>query len=258
MKAEFHFEHSSVQVDLDRGIDLSEPFTDQGNGTLAWGIEHPRFSPVEMGDFVGSVEEGGSVNFRDLFLNPHGNGTHTECLGHITKKLYSVNRNWAASFHRALLIELEPSVLKDAEAPRQKGDHLFLREQVEAKLEEAGADIDALIVRTHPYPGSRPQDYSGSNPPYFHPDAMRCLREREIQHLLTDLPSVDKEDDGGDLLAHHTFWNVPDDPDHGRTITELIRVPEEAEEGDYLLELQVAPVENDAAPSRPVIHPILG
>jgi arylformamidase len=258
MTAEFHFEHGSVQVDLDRGIDLSDPFTDHGNGPLAWGIDHPKFSPVRAGDFVGSVAEGGSVNFRDLFLNPHGNGTHTECLGHITERPYSVNRKWEASFHVATLIEVEPAVLEEAEAPREKGDHLFLRQQFEEKLEGKRPDISALIVRTHPYPGTRPRNYSGNDPPYFHPDAIGYLRERGIRHLLTDLPSVDKENDGGMLPAHHAFWNVPEDPDHERTISELIRVPEGTEEGNYLLELQVAPVENDAAPSRPVIHPIIG
>ena len=35
--------------------------------------------------FTGSVAEGGSVNFRNIAFNPHGNGTHTECLGHITE-----------------------------------------------------------------------------------------------------------------------------------------------------------------------------
>jgi hypothetical protein len=36
------------------------------------------------------------------------------------------------------------------------------------------------------------------------------LHESGIQHLLIDLPSVDKEKDEGKLLAHKAFWNVTD------------------------------------------------
>ena len=74
--------------------------------------------------------------------------------------------------------------------------------------------------------------------------------------MLLDLPSVDKEIDGGVLAFHHAFWNVPNHPDSSRTITELIYVPNELSDGAYLLELQVSNFENDAAPSRPILYPI--
>ena len=61
----------------------------------------------------------------------------------------------------------------------------------------------------------------------------------------------------GRLEAHHAFWRVPDHPRHGCTITELIHVPESARDGLYLLNLQVAPMDNDAAISRPVLHPLV-
>ncbi len=77
--------------------------------------------------------------------------------------------------------------------------------------------------------------------------------ERGIKHLLIDQPSVDKEEDGGALAAHKAFWNIPKNPELHATITELIFVPDEVEDGLYLLNLQVAPMENDAAPSRPVL-----
>ena len=52
--------------------------------------------------------------------------------------------------------------------------------------------------------------------------------ESGIQHLLIDLPSVDKEKDKGELLAHKAFWNVTDvntlndDARLDCTITEMI------------------------------------
>jgi kynurenine formamidase len=256
MIAEFHFESGSIRVDLDQGIDLSDPFTDQGVGPLAWGVDHPRFTAVKSGDFVGSVKGGGPVNFRDLFLNPHGNGTHTECLGHITETVHSVNEQPRPSFHKALLLNVAPSEQRTDESPREKGDAVIHKEGIEKALDRHEG-ITALILRTYPYPGRRPRTYSGSNPPYFDPEVMDLLREKGVVHLLTDLPSVDKENDGGLLPAHHAFWKVPEEPDRDRTITELIRVPEETPEGVYLLDLRVAPVENDAAPSRPLIFPPL-
>ena len=41
------------------------------------------------------------------------------------------------------------------------------------------------------------------------------------------------------------------------SITEMIYVPDEIEDGTYLLELQFAPFENDASPSRPVLYRFL-
>jgi arylformamidase len=42
-----------------------------------------------------------------------------------------------------------------------------------------------------------------------------------------------------------------------RTITEMIHVPGEVPDGDYLLELQLPHFINDAAPSRPVLYAVL-
>jgi hypothetical protein len=72
------------------------------------------------------------------------------------------------------------------------------------------------------------------------------LRESGIQHLLIDLPSVDKEKDEGKLLAHKAFWNVTDVNDLNldarleATITEMIYVPDNVADGSYLLNLQIA------------------
>jgi hypothetical protein len=84
--------------------------------------------------------------------------------------------------------------------------------------------------------------------------AATFLRVLGVNHLLIDTPSVDREEDGGELLAHHAFWNVPDEPRYRATITELIYVPDEIEDGPYILNIQMAPFENDASPSRPVLY----
>ena len=76
------------------------------------------------------------------------------------------------------------------------------------------------------------------------------------KHLLIDLPSVDRELDGGKLVFHHAFWQVPIDPQFDKTITELIYVNDSIKDGSYILEIQTAPFENDASPSRPILYEI--
>jgi hypothetical protein len=56
------------------------------------------------------------------------------------------------------------------------------------------------------------------------------------------------------MAAHKAWWCYPEQPRFDASITELIYVPEEIPDGFYLLNLQVAPVESDAAPSRPVLY----
>jgi hypothetical protein len=75
--------------------------------------------------------------------------------------------------------------------------------------------------------------------------------------LLVDLPSVDKEKDGGALLAHNAFWNTTGKIRINATITEFIFVPNEVEDGEYLLNLMIAPFENDATPSKPILYKII-
>lgn len=73
---------------------------------------------------------------------------------------------------------------------------------------------------------------------------------------------VDKERDEGKLVAHKAFWNVTDvnhlnvDARLNSTITEMIFVPNEVHDGNYVLNLQIASFENDASPSKPILYSI--
>ncbi len=87
-------------------------------------------------------------------------------------------------------------------------------------------------------------------------EAVDFLRLRGILHLLVDLPSIDKEEDGGKLLAHKAFWDVDGIPRVDATLTELVFVPSSVDDGSYLLNLQIAPFQNDATPSKPVLYEI--
>ena len=71
---------------------------------------------------------------------------------------------------------------------------------------------------------------------------------------------MDREEDEGKLLAHKAFWNVKDvnnlndDARMNCTITEMIFVDDEIQDGNYILNLQIASFENDASPSKPILY----
>jgi hypothetical protein len=82
------------------------------------------------------------------------------------------------------------------------------------------------------------------------------LAENGVQHLLTDLPSVDREEDAGAMAAHKAFWQYPHSPRLQATISEMVFVPNEAKDGLYFLNLQIASFESDASPSKPILYPL--
>jgi len=205
---------------------------------------------VRTEHYTGSIAEGGSVNFRDIFFNPHGHGTHTECLGHITKEVHSINQNLKEFFFEAQVVSVEPEL-------RNVGDETD-RVVTLKQFEGLHIEHEALILRTLPNTAEKEtMNYSSSNPAYLEKEIAQFLIEKGVKHFLLDLPSVDRESDGGALDFHHTFWEVPDNPNFERTITELIFVPDSIADGHYILNMQVAPFENDASPSRPVLYRIL-
>ena len=198
-----------------------------------------------MEDFIGKVTEGSSTNFNTIQFNPHAHGTHTECVGHITREFYSINESLKTFFFSAKLISIEPE--------KRGEDMVITKAQILEKFESGSAE--ALIIRTLPnYIEKRSRKYSNTNPPYLEEEAAKYIREIGVKHLLIDLPSVDREKDDGKLLAHKAFWNYPKNTRFDATITELIYVPNKVEDGNYLLNLQIASFENDATPSKPVLY----
>ncbi|MFA9193127.1 cyclase family protein [Flavobacterium sp. FBOR7N2.3] len=244
---------NNFEIDLSKPIDISIPLSNTEENPIAWYIEKPEIKPVVFGDWTGSVKEGASTNFNNIQFNPHGHGTHTECLGHITKEFYSINQCLKQFFFLAELISIEPEI--------QGENAVITKNQLEPLLN--GKTPEALIIRTLPnLANKKHQNYSNTNPPYLSEEAAIFIRENGIQHLLIDLPSVDKEHDEGKLLAHKAFWNVKDvtnlnaDARLNCTITEMIFVADAILDGSYFLNLQIASFENDASPSKPILFKI--
>jgi arylformamidase len=253
--AKINFQDKILTIDLSKPIDISIPLR-AGNETVnAWYVDEMRIDPVRTEHFLGSVEEGGHVNFRDISFNPHGNGTHTECVGHIDKHVHSINETLNRTFFFGELITIEPEVWSQTEEWREIGDRIIHKQQLEEVLKN---NPEALIIRTSPNSDEKcKMHYSNTNPPYLSHSAAKAIRDAGVKHLLIDLPSVDREKDGGQMLAHKAFWNFPNNPIKDATITELIYVRNEIEDGSYLLEIQIAPFVNDASPSKPTLYSLL-
>lgn len=244
----FPFGTQSVEVDLHLPIDLSLPMHSGAQNPNAFHIPQPRFEPIQVGSFVGSVAKGSGANCENLQLNAHGNGTHTECVGHITPERVSINSCLKQFHFLAQLISI-PSVRTE------NGDEWLPAEGIEAQLLPG---IDALIVRSLPNTEEkRLKNYSGQNPCYFDPKLTQLLAEKGIMHLLTDLPSVDREEDGGAMAAHKAFWQYPHQTRFSATISEMVFIPGEVKDGLYFLNMQIASLETDASPSKPVIYKLI-
>lgn len=253
MKARIQHHSATFEVDFSKPIDISIPLTGSDANPIAWYLGKPEFEPVQVGDWVGKVSQGASTNFNNVKFNPHAHGTHTECLGHITHEFYSINKALADFFFLAEVISIKPYEKDD--------DSVISKIQLQAAL--GYKTPEAVVLRTLPNPvGKKSTKYSHTNPPYLDEAAAHFLREIGVKHLLIDLPSVDREQDEGKLLAHKAFWNVTDirnlndDARRDATITEMIYVPDAVPDGSYLLNLQMASFVNDASPSKPILYSI--
>jgi kynurenine formamidase len=232
---------------LDEGMDISIRLQEWPAQPNAFHAPQFEMLPFRSGDFIGAIASGSPVNFFDMRINPHGNGTHTECARHILPLDWSVTDSVPGGLLTAELISVYPELKPD-------GDRCISRESLELLINGA-AGVDALIVRTLPNTEDKlMRKYSGTNPPYFSPEAIQWISDRGYRHLLTDLPSVDREEDDGKLTAHHIFWETEKKVRKDKTITELIFVNNNIEDGLYLLDIQVINIDLDASPSRPVIY----
>ncbi|PNQ75122.1 metal-dependent hydrolase [Hanstruepera neustonica] len=248
MLATIHTNSRNYKIDLSKPLDISIPLKASKSNLNAWYIDEPKIDPVQDGEWIASVSKGASVNFNNIQFNPHAHGTHTECVGHITETVHSVNKSLKQFFFLAELVTVAPELIDD--------DFVISKKQLQFAF--GNKKRDAIIIRTIPNTTEKKsKQYSNTNWPFLQEDAVNFLVKMGIKHLLIDLPSVDKEKDEGALKAHKAFWNVNGKIRKDSTITEFIFVPNKVVDGTYFLNLQIAPFENDASPSKPVLYQLL-
>jgi arylformamidase len=270
MLVSFNINNTEYQVDTLEGIDISIPLSFNGEQPNIYDVDKASAKTFESGEFIGDTRRGGSCNFEEYKLIPHCNGTHTECVGHITNERIYINETLKETFILSALITVSPvKALEtgDNYSPHKvKDDRMITKTSIENALKKVKAENhEGLIIRTLPNDDSKKsRRYAVNPPPFFSLDAMKLVKELNIKHLLVDIPSVDRARDDGRLATHHIFWSIKqgshevDKANHSfNTITEMIYVPDEVKDGIYLLNLQIAPFTADASLSRPVIFKII-
>lgn len=246
-------------------LDISIPLKFNGEQPIVYGVEKAVSKPYKTSELIGDTRAGGSCNFEQYRFIPHCNGTHTECVGHITHKRMSVRDCLQDVFIPAALISVKPENAHKTEETYSvvlnENDFLITRKSIQ-NLESKIQNSDGLIIRTLPNDENKLTQQYGEEyiPPFFSNEALEFIVESGIKHLLVDLPSIDRIFDEGKLSNHRKFWNVQEDEFEinknsrtNNTITELIYIPNKIKDGIYLLNLQIAAFQADASPSRPVL-----
>lgn len=268
MKISFEVGGQRWSADLGQPVDISTRLEFLGDQPNAFGIPKARAYPYTSGDWVGDTRRGGSVNCFVVELCPHGNGTHTECVGHIVDERVAIadilEDTLIPTWVVTVAVERLGGVEDDYSASHEADDEVICAAALREALVDCPDGVDALVVRTTPNPPSKAHaTFSGNDPTYLTNDAMRVVRQHDFKHLLVDAPSVDREDDGGELPNHRIFWDVApgasafENVPSPRTITEMIYVPESIADGLWLLTIQIPDFVLDAAPSRVRLFPVV-
>jgi len=261
MKAIIELELKKVYVDFSKGKDISIPLIFNGNQPNTYDVPKASSKPYSDNIFIGDTRRGGPCNFETVNLTPHCNGTHTECIGHITEKRISIIESLKEELIPSFLITIEPCNSEESYVPQIMPEDLVISKQnLKNKLENVSpAFLHALIIRTTPNnEDKKNRNYMKKTSCFFTIEAMNYIVSLGVKHLLVDMPSVDRLFDDGILSGHNIFWETEEkkfnNDSKEKTITEMIFVPNEVLDGKYLLNLQIAPFVLDASPSRPVIY----
>lgn len=267
MKARIQLEGSEAQIDLSRPIEIAIDLSFSAGQPRHFGAPAAATHPFAVPGFSGSVAQGASCNCNVITLIPHCNGTHTESVGHLTTEPLDAHRQAPLGLVPALLTSIEPvdtrSSVETTEPAPQPGDKLITRSALEQGWPRMlPFQPRAVVIRTLPNDSDKMRrDYTDTTPPYLSREAAEFLVARGIEHLVVDLPSIDRSHDEGRLTAHRIFFGLPRQARSltlaGRprsTVTELAYIPSAVADGAYLLEIQVPAIGGDAVPSRPLLY----
>jgi len=272
MKITLEFLNNFYQINTDFGWNLAIPLAFNRQQPNHFDADQASSKVMQAGGFVGNTEQGGSCNVNELTLNPHCNGTHTETIAHIcdfsAPLSQMISKMNIPALMPCVLITITPELGQqscDSYSPDFACDDLVI---TCAALKQAlnsydNAQLAAVLIRTLPNElDKQTRHYNqDAQPPFLSREAILYLNERGVEHLLVDMPSIDRLHDDGLMSCHHLFWQVPartHQPSanslYHKTVTEMIYVDNQLVDGFYFLNLQTPAFVNDAAPSRPVLY----
>ena len=273
MKISIEINERTYKIDSENPLNIAIPLKFDGAQPNAYGVEKAVSKPCEAGEIVGDTRQNGSCNFEQITVIPHCNGTHTECVGHITNERISIHDCLKDTFIPATLISIKPENANETNETYSfklnENDQLITRNSIEKSLVMQNSKFkiqnsEGLMIRTLPNDESKlTREYLEIIPPFFSTEAMKFIVKNGIKHLLVDTPSIDRIFDEGKLSNHRIFWNVEQEKFElneksfkNNTITEMIFVPNLIADGFYLLNLQIVAFAADASPARPILFEI--
>jgi arylformamidase len=263
MKAEVKIGNKKYNINFSKGIDISIPLNFNGEQPNTYGVDKATAKPYQDGLFIGDTRKGGPCNFETYSFTPHCNGTHTECIGHITNERIDILSSLNEEIIPSTLISVTPKSTDENYIPSLNTEDLVItKEDLKSQLEHVKSKfLTGLIIRTLPNNKSKKdQDYMKESPCFFSIEAMEYIVSLGVEHLLVDTPSVDRLLDDGHLSAHNIFWETKgkelNPNSKNKTITEMIFASENIKDGSYLLNLQIPAFVSDAAPSRPILYKV--
>lgn len=264
-----HRDGKPYSADLSDPLSIAIPLDFDGAQPTHFGAPPAHAAPLTHGRWIGEVLAGGSVNCAAIALVPHCNGTHTECVGHITEDRVAINDVLRGGLHLTRLVTVVPERRSDSsdtvDPAAEPNEWVVTGTALDRALRNCPGESTALVLRTQPNDaGKLTRSYEGAAPaPYLSVEAAQRLVLEKVEHIVTDLPSLDRAQDGGRLLAHRIFWGleapsrrVGDAARAQATITELAWIAPTIRDGWYLLDLQMPAFVSDAAPSRPLLYPL--
>jgi kynurenine formamidase len=254
---------NAVSVGISLNLARSNDNQERVDQPVHFDAEPAAAKPYRSGDFVGDLVQGGSCTVEQLHLTPHCNGTHTETRLHIAEDGWTVAKSLTqlgAFVTPASLITVSPVSAQDTEdsyVPEMVStDRVITRATLAAACDSVPDEfLQAVLIRTLPNEqGKQREQYTAAMAPAFLSlSAAEYLVERGVEHLLVDVPSVDRYHDEGKLSVHHIFLAACRPL---ATITEMIYAPNCLPDGPYLLNLHCPSFDTDAVPSRPVLLPL--
>ena len=211
MKGQIILKNNKYEIEFSKGFDISIPMIFNGSQPNTYGVDKAILILTKTDEFIGDTRKGGPCNFETYTFTPHCNGTHTECIGHITEERISILTCLNDELLPATLISVIPKKTSENYFPNlNEEDKVITKEEVKERLKNINPDfLKAIIVRTLPNTENKknPRLYEKYSF-FFSIEAMEYLVSLGVQHLLVDTPSVDRLFDDGQLTAHNIFWET--------------------------------------------------
>lgn len=250
--------NKSYRILTHQPLDIGIPLDFNGPQPNFFGVEKATALAYENDTLVGDTSRGGGCNFQTVHFTPQCSGTHTECVGHIVNENIFVSEILPEIMIPAIVISVTPEPSAE--------DFVITESHIQNHWKKDASEFwNALIIRTLPNPPAKKfQTYTADDiPPYLTQDAIVFIKSKGTNHVLVDLPSIDRAQDDGKLEGHHEFWDVEQgshtlnktNPSK-RTITEFAFIPDAITDGSYFLNLQISGFALDSAPSRPILYPM--